>query len=205
MTTATREPARSHPGPLPDVLPDPEDDWAELRRADMRQRLVTAGVPLIEEPGADAEGQLLPARDILSDIAFEIEVYLRGLSVAQLVCLAYGHRWPELVPGIRVPKALRVVPHPEYRGSFLLRENCTRKVSVGAVSHCGTVRQSLTLPGEVRGLLDRKHGRSYSYDDADWEIRPAGSRLTRIDFFNEIMRRMNRELFADLITEAESQ
>lgn len=180
------------------VLAEPGygDVYEQLRLADMRMRLVAAGVPLIER-SADPE---VADRDILSDMAFEIERYLRGLTVQQLVCLAYGHRWPELVPGVKIPKGFRTVPSPERNGVFLITEHCVRKTLAAT---CGTVRKSMTLPGTVRGIFDRGHGRNYAYDN-DWEIRPAGSRLSRIDFLNEIMRRMARELFEDVITAAEA-
>jgi hypothetical protein len=180
---------------LPGPAPDPADDYEDHRRRDLRQRLTAAGVPLIER--ADLPGHA--DRDILSDLAHEIETYLRGLSVAQLVCLAYGHKWPELVPGVRVPKGFRAVPSPQRDGAFLITEACTRKISVpGESSFCGTVRKSQTLPASngVRGIFDREHMRSYAYDDDVWEKRPEGSRLTKIDFLNEIYRRMGRQLFA---------
>jgi hypothetical protein len=180
---------------MPGAAPDPEDDYEAYRRADLRDRLTRAGVPLIER--ADLEGT--KDRDILSDLAHEIETYLRGLSVAQLVCLAYGHRWPELIPGVRVPKGFRVVPSPQRNGVFLVTEACTRRVTVpGESSSCGTVRKSQTLPAYngVRGVFDRGHMRNYDYDEDAWEKRPEGSRLTRIDFLDEIYRRMGRQLFA---------
>jgi hypothetical protein len=180
---------------MPGPAPDPEDDYETSRRRDLRQRLTEAGVPLIER--ADLPGHA--DRDILSDLAHEIEVYLRGLSVAQLVCLAYGHEWPKLIPGVRVPKGFRAVPAPQRDGAFLIAETCTRRITIHKdVSECGTQRRSQTLPASngVRGIFDREHMRSYAYDDDVWEKRPEGSRLTKIDFLNEIFRRMGRELFA---------
>ena len=194
-------------GPLPDLtapLPDPQDDFADFRRGELRQRLVAAGVPLIERRLDDATmPEEFTERDIYSDLAYAIEVYLRGLSIPQLVCLAYGHRWPELVPGFRVPKGFRVVPAPETRGVFLVTESCTRKITYAGqrkgtyVQSCGTERRSQTLPGNIRGLFDRGHMRDYRYDNDVWAKRPEGSRLTRIDFWNEVVRRMGRELFPD--------
>jgi len=181
---------------MPEPAPDPEDDYEQLRRAELRRRLTAAGVPLIER--ADLPG--MRDRDILSDLAREIEVYLRGLSVAQLACLAYGHRWPEPIPGAKLPKGFRAVPSPQRDGVFLITENCTRKIAVrGEASRCGTARRCQTLPAGngVRGLFDRQYMRSYAYDDDVWEKRPDGSRLTRIDFLNEIFRRMGRELFPE--------
>ena len=189
--------------PLPDLtvpLPESEDDFADFRRGELRQRLVAAGIPLIERRLDDATlPEEFTERDIYSDLAYAIEVYLRGLSVPQLVCLTYGHRWPELVPGFRVPKGFRAVPLPEVRGVFLVTETCTRKVVTGRkkadTTTCGTERRSQTLPGHLRGLFDRGHMRQYRYDNDAWEKRPEGSRLTRIDFWNEVIRRMGRELF----------
>jgi hypothetical protein len=180
---------------LPPAAPDPDDDYEAYRRADLRDRLTRAGVPLTER----TEG--LHDRDILSDLAREIEVYLRGLSVAQLACLAYGHTWPVLIPGIKVPKGFRAVPSPQRNGVFLVTEGCSRRIVIhGSASQCGTVRKSQTLPSRngVRGVFDRGHMRNYAYDDGpggEWEKRPEGSRLTRLDFTDEIYRRMGRELF----------
>ena len=180
---------------LPPPAPDPEDDYEEIRRSDLRTRLVKAGVPLTDT-GTD--------RDILSDLAREIEIYLRGLTIAQLACLTYGHKWPELipVPGARPPKGFRAVLSAQVNGVYLVTEECTRRIIIGAgrareVSECGTVRKSQTLPPEngVLGLFDRGHMRQYAYDGNIWEKRPEGSRLTRIDFLNETYRRMGRQLF----------
>lgn len=156
-----------------------DDAFATERRREMRTRLVVADVPLIEEPG----------RDVFSDLAFHIEAYLRKLTIAQLICLAYGHRWPELIPGGGVPKGFRAIRDPGRQGVYLVTEACVRET---LRETCGTQRTSLTLP---RGIFDRNHGRAYAYDDANWEVRPAGSRLSRLDFLDEILRRMGRELF----------
>lgn len=173
-----------------------DDEFARVRTRELRERLAVAGVPVIEQAeGTGPDGEPLPQRDVLSDLAFEIERYLRGLSVCQLVCLAYGHRWPELVPGFKLPRGFRIVPAPERQGVCLITELCTRKVQGDT---CGTKRTSLTLP---RGVFDRSHHRSYGYDDDVWEIRPAASRLTRIDFLDEIFRRMGRNLFPEEILE----
>jgi hypothetical protein len=175
-------------------LVTPDDEYARWRRSQMRERLVTAGVPLIER---DDGNPLVTGRDIFSDIAAEIERYLRGLTIPQLVCLAYGHSWPMLIPGLAVPRGFRALPEPGRPGIYRMTEACTRNTS-GSSSrrsavHCGTVRTSMTLD---RGIgLDRGRSRNYAYDDDAWEIRPVGSRLTRVDFLNEIMRRMGRELF----------
>jgi hypothetical protein len=178
------------------AAPGFKDEYAQLRRTEMRARLTGAGVPLIERTDLPE----VTDRDILSDLAFEIEQYLRGLTVQQLVCLAYGHKWPELIPGLKIPGGFRTVMSPERNGVFLITENCVRK-TLG--NTCGTTRKSMTLPGTVRGIFDRDHGRSYDYG-RDWEIRPASSRLSRIDFLNEIFRRMARELFEDVIAAAEA-
>lgn len=177
--------------------PDPADEYEEFRRQELRERLAMAGVPLMVHDGEHVAG--VKGRDILSDLAYEIEKYLRELSVAQLVCLAYGHKWPELVPGIRVPKGFRAVPSPQRNGVFLVTEGCTRRIAVrGEASSCGSVRHSKTLPSVngIRGLFDRGNARNYDYDGHVWVKRPEGSRLTRLDFLDEIYRRMGRELFA---------
>lgn len=167
-----------------------EDDFAQIRTKELRERLAAAGIPVIEQAeGTGPDGRPLLQRDILSDLAYEIERYLRGLNICQLVCLTYGHRWPELVPGFKLPRGFRIVPSPERRGVCLVTELCTRKVQGDT---CGTKRTSLTLP---RGVYDRSHQRSYSYDDDTWEIRPTSSRLSRLDFLDEIYRRMGRSLF----------
>ena len=181
------------------------DDFSRLRRMEMRARLVTAGVPLIERltdrPPRPDDGPPAADRDILSDLAYEIEVYLRGLSVPQLVCLSYGHKWPELVPGTRIPKGFRATSSPRRNGVYLITESCVRETADGI---CGTRRVSQTLPGTVRGIFDRGRGRNYDYDGSEWEVRPAGSRLTRIDFLNEVWRRMGSELFPEIIAGAQS-
>ena len=191
--------------------PDPRDDYEEYRRGELRARLIALGEPVFESPGSGPDGEPLPDRDILSDLAYEIELYLRSLSVAQLACLAYGHRWPELVPGLKVPRGFRAVPSREVRGVFLVTEDCTRRIVIGQgtrrradAQYCGTTRRSQTLPGQVRGLFDRKYARQYTYDKDAGEKRPEGSRLTRIDFLQEIWRRMGRDLFPAEIEEDQS-
>lgn len=191
IVTAERDLATLNPAP------DPADDYEAFRRLQLRERLAVAGVPLMVP--AETHGPGTESRDILSDLAFEIESYLRDLSVAQLVCLAYGHKWPELVPGIRVPKGFRAVPSPQRNGVFLVTEGCTRKITVpGESSSCGTERKSQTLPASngIRGVFDRQHMRNYDYDKDAWAKRPAASHLTRLDFLDEIYRRMGRQLFA---------
>lgn len=135
---------------------------------------------------------LVPPRVVQSDLDAEIRAYLEGLSVAQLVCLAYGHRWPELIPGTKIPKGFHTVPDPQVQGVYLVTEDCIRR-SLGR--SCGTVRKSMTLP---RGFFDRNVQRSYGYDNGpggEWAIRPDGSGLTRRDFLDQIYRQMGRELF----------
>jgi hypothetical protein len=196
---AVKDPPRAQRVPEARFAAAGEDEFARHRLADLRSRLTAAGVPLIER----ADGRPgVTDRDILSDLAFETEQYLRGLSVPQLLCLAYGHKWPELIPGIRLPKGFRSVPAPQRDGIYLITESCIRETRDGI---CGTRRSSRTLPGTVRGLYDRKHGRSYDYDDDEWEVRPEGSRLTRVDFLNEIWRRMGPQLFPEIIAAAEAQ
>jgi len=194
-TTATAE-AQYQPAP------DPGDDYEKYRRGELRARLEAAGEPVFASPGFAPDGRPLPERDIMSDLAYEIEWYLRSLSIAQLACLVYGHRWPELIPGLSVPRGFRAVPSPEVRGVYLITEECTRRITIGkgerrrpAAQYCGTVRRSQTLPGTLRGLFDRQYARSYRYDNDAWEKRPSQSRLTRIDFLQEIWRRMGRDLF----------
>ena len=184
--------------------PGPQDDYEEYRRDLLRARLIAVGEPLFESPGFGPDGVKLPERDILSDLAYEIEWYLRSLSIPQLVCLTYGHRWPELipVPGMKLPRGFRAVRDPQVRTVFLVTEDCTRKIVIGKgerrradAQYCGTVRKSRTLPGEISGLFDRSHMRQYTYDNDVWAKRPRQSRLTRIDFLDEIYRRMGRDLF----------
>lgn len=136
---------------------------------------------------------------IQSDLAAEIRDYLDGLSVDQLLCLAYGHPWAVLIPGQAVPPGFRAVPDPEIRGVYLITETCMRAVYEPGrrkplLFSCGTVRSSRTLPA---GVFDRSHHRSYAYDEDSWEVRPLGSRLTRIDFLDEIWDRMGRDLFPE--------
>jgi hypothetical protein len=140
-----------------------------------------------------------PADVIQSDLAAEIRAYLDGLSVDQLLCLAYGHTWGILIPGQPVPRGFRAVPDPEVRGVYLVTETCIRLTPQPSrrrplVFTCGASRRSQTLP---RGLFDRSRKRSYDYDGNTWEVRPPGSRLTRLDFLDEIWRRMGRDLFPE--------
>lgn len=139
-----------------------------------------------------------PADVTQSDLAAEIRTYLEGLSVPQLLCLAYGHVWPVLVPGNDVPRGFRAVPDAERQGVYLITEACTRLITEPGRRKpsdysCGTVRRSQTLPA---GVFDRSHYRSYAYDGDSWEVRPENSRLTRLDFLDEIYRRMGTVLFA---------
>lgn len=147
--------------------------------------------------------ELVP-RTVQSDLDALIAAYLEGLSIPQLVCLAYGHRWPELIPGQGVPKGFHanatdefvVAPSGRKQGIYRVTEDCIREIKLYGARRrglfCETARTSMTLP---RGFFDRAVNRQYAYNHDVWEVRPEDSRLTRRDFTAEIYRRMGRDLF----------
>lgn len=130
--------------------------------------------------------QFIETGIIQSDLAAEIQAYLSRLSIDQLACLAYAHKWPELipVPGRRLPKGFRVLPvaGEERQGCYMVTETCSR---------CRGTRISYTLP---RGIFDMNVKRSYRHEQ-DWMVRPEGSCLGRRHFLAEIYRRLERDLF----------
>jgi hypothetical protein len=151
----------------------------------------------LARPRAPVRSDLFVPRTVQSDLGQEIDSYLHNLTIGQLLCLAYGHDWPVLIPELDVPQGFRAVPSPGAQGVYLVTEECLRLVYTPGrrkplLYSCGTVRKSMTLPSR---MFDSTHKRQYGYDDSEWEIRPPGSRLTRIDFLNEIYRRMGHKLF----------
>lgn len=118
--------------------------------------------------------------------------YLDKLSLAQLLCLAYGHTWPLLIPGRGRPKGWRAALLPDRDSVFRITEECTRD---DAGFGCGTLRTSDTTSNGI--LRDRETTRQYRYDNDVWEVRPEGSRLTRVDITDYITWRMAKagELF----------
>src|ERR1700742_5256617 len=71
----------------------------------------------------------------------EVRTYLDQLTLAQLICLAYGHIWPVLIPGRGRPAGWTSIPDHRTQGVFLISESCVRD---DTGSTCNTVRTSYT-------------------------------------------------------------
>ena len=138
---------------------------------------MTAAVKARPAGAPPREEEVYVPREVRSDLAGETEAYLRSLTAEQLLCLAYGHVWPRLDPREDIPGNFSFAPVPRVWGVYQVTEECTC---------CAKVRTYQTLP---RGIFNRSRDLSYA-DPAGWEVRPAGSRLTRLDFLNEIWRRV---------------
>lgn len=124
-----------------------------------------------------------------------VVTYLDGLTLQQLLCLAYGHIWPVLVPGRGRPKGWRANLAPEMtEGVFLITENCIRDEDQSG-STCGSERTTYT--GEHGIFMERGRHRQYKRDKSIWQIRPEGSRISRIDVLDYIFYLMGAELFTD--------
>jgi hypothetical protein len=137
----------------------------------------------------------MPTRKtLIARLSPEVVAYFDGLTLAQLICLAYGHTWPELIPGRGRPKGWRANLAPGHEGAFLITESCTRD-ALDDGKTCGSDRTTYT--GERGIFLERGRHRQYKRDDAIWQVRPEGSRITRIDVLDYIMTVMGAELFAD--------
>jgi hypothetical protein len=133
-------------------------------------------------------------RRILTErLGAEVVAYLDGLTLQQLLCLAYGHIWPVLVPGRGRPKGWRANLAPQMEGVFLITEACIRDED-GSGGTCGTDRTTYT--GEHGIFMERGRHRNYKRDDT-WKIRPEGSRISRIDVLDYIFYLMGAELFAE--------
>ena len=133
-------------------------------------------------------------RILVERLGAAVVAYLDGLTLQQLLCLAYGHIWPVLVPGRGRPKGWRAVIAPEMEGAFLITESCIRDED-GSGSTCGSDRTTYT--GEHGIFMERGRHRSYRRDKAIWQIRPEGSRISRIDVLDYIFYLMGAELFTD--------
>lgn len=132
-------------------------------------------------------------RRVLTErLGAEVVTYLDGLTLQQLLCLAYGHIWPVLVPGRGRPKGWSANLASE--GVFLITESCIRDED-GSGSTCGSDRTTYT--GEHGIFMERGRHRSYKRDKAIWQIRPENSRITRIDVLDYIFYLMGAELFTD--------
>jgi hypothetical protein len=123
-----------------------------------------------------------------------VMTYLDGLTLQQLLCLAYGHIWPVLVPGRGKPRGWRANLAPDMDGAFLITENCIRDED-GSGSTCGSDRTTYT--GERGIFMERGRHRSYKRDKSIWQVRPEGSRITRIDVLDYIFYLMGAELFTE--------
>jgi hypothetical protein len=116
---------------------------------------------------------------------------------AQLICLAYGHLWPILLPGRGRPRGWRPWRVPGGGGVFGIDESCVRD-ELGTGETCGRIRVSHT--GE-RGIifLERGTHRVYKNEDDDrWLVRPEGAQLTRLDVIDYLTWTMGDELFAGI-------
>lgn len=135
----------------------------------------------------------VPGKKILaSHLSPEVVTYLDKLSLAQLVCLAYGHIWPVLIPGRGRPRGWR--PAIAAEASFRIAEDCVRNDA----GSCGTVRSYYTGPHGI--FLVRGVRRQYDYDQDVWEKRPENVRITRLDVLDYLTFRMAAELFTDIET-----
>jgi hypothetical protein len=105
------------------------------------------------------------------------EKYFAEISDAQLICLAYGHTMPVLIPGHKIPRGINLVPDQRLLGCMQMTEHCTRK--------CDVSRISTTLPG-FRFNTDAVY--QYVYGDR-WIIRPDHLILTPRMFKAELFRR----------------
>jgi len=133
-------------------------------------------------------------RKILTErLGAEVVTYLDGLTLQQLLCLAYGHIWPVLVPGRGRPKGWRANLAPQMEGVFLITEACIRDEDDSGET-CGTDRTTYT--GEHGIFMERGRHRNYKRSDT-WRIRPEGSRISRIDVLDYIFYLMGAELFTD--------
>ena len=137
---------------------------------------------------------VITRRALVERLGREVVSYLDGLTLAQLLCLAYGHIWPILIPGRGRPRGWRANIAPEREGAFLITELCVRDED-GSGQLCGTDRTSYT--GE-HGIFLERGRRQYRRDKENWKIRPEGSRITRIDVQDYIYYLMGAELFGDV-------
>jgi hypothetical protein len=134
-------------------------------------------------------------RRILTErLGAEVVTYLDGLTLQQLLCLAYGHIWPVLVPGRGRPEGWRANLAPDMEGAFLITESCIRDEDHSG-STCGSERTTYT--GEHGIFMERGRHRQYKRDREIWRIRPEGSRISRIDVLDYIFYLMGAELFTD--------
>ena len=135
-------------------------------------------------------------RRVLTErLGAEVVTYLDGLTLQQLLCLAYGHIWPVLVPGRGRPKGWRANLAPQMDGVFLITESCIRDEDDSGRT-CGSDRTTYT--GERGIFMERGRHRSYKRDKDIWQIRPEGSRISRIDVLDYIFYLMGAELFTDV-------
>jgi hypothetical protein len=149
----------------------------------------------VTEPGARARGKSrprMPRLDLKPRLDGHVIAYLDSLTLAQLICLCYGHIWPVLIPGRGRPRGWRASVAPNRDRVARITEECVRN---DAGYGCGTVRTSYT--GERGIFLDHGTNRQYAYDEKTWAVRPDGSRLTRVDVYNYILWRCAGELFAE--------
>lgn len=134
-----------------------------------------------------------PGKKVLAGhLGHEVITYLDAISNAQLICLAYGHIWPVLIPGRGRPRGWKPSLAGGRGGVFRIEEDCIRDDA----GSCGTVRVSYT---EDHGIfMPRGVSRQYRRDNDVWEVRPENSRITRLDVLDYITFRMAAELFSGI-------
>lgn len=137
---------------------------------------------------------VITRRALTERLGKEVVLYLDKLTLAQLLCLAYGHIWPILIPGRGRPRGWRAALSGDREGSFLITEACVRDEDDSGRT-CGSERTSYT--GE-HGIFLERGRRQYKRDKEIWKIRPEGSRITKIDVQDYIFYLMGEELFGDV-------
>ena len=152
------------------------------------------GHPRPSRPGRPRKRKppVISRRALTERLGKEVVTYLDGLTLAQLLCLAYGHIWPIIIPGKGRPKGWRAVIAPEREGAFLITELCVRDED-GSGQLCGTDRTSYE-----HGIFLERGRRQYRRDKELWKIRPEGSRLTKLDVQDYIYYLTGDALFGDV-------
>lgn len=122
------------------------------------------------------EGTGVQGRHVISDFERDVKAHYKKMSKEQVICDAYGHRWPQIDPDEPLPAGFRASPS-QVRGYLDLEETCER---------CGEVRHSVLARGFLgervqrgykrpKSTVTRPEGYYGSRGDAQWElIRRAG-------------------------------
>lgn len=117
-----------------------------------------------------------------SNTDLEAQSWLYNTRDEILGCGGQFHRWPKLLPGKRLPKGVRTVG-PYEEGVFELIETC---------ADCGMERRLITAPNAVLDLPAR-----YTYKQPVGYKTPKGSGITRRQKFEETLRRLGEDLWAE--------